>query len=201
MNRRLHRAHLPLVRLLQPLSFSSPHCRNQTVATEQLQPNTEQLQPNPTRRSIRRMFTARRRSCWHARRAHPPACACCWAQERMPRCLTACSSATRFTTQVGAGRAGWVAAGCAGQTVPALRTAPSSAACLNCAPPHPAAALYGCAEAVDALLDDHSLVATAAGQPQQLLRDALLADSQGHHRWGSIEFTSAYFTVVRKRAH
>lgn len=48
-----------------------------------------------------------------------------------------------------------------------------------------AAALYGCAEAIDTLLGDDSLVTTAAGQPEQLLRDALLADSQGHHRWGA----------------
>lgn len=53
--------------------------------------------------------------------------------------------------------------------------------------PHPltaCAALYGWAEAIDALLEDASVVSsTAAGHQPQLLRDALIADSQGHHRF------------------
>ena len=59
------------------------------------------------------------------------------------------------------------------------------------------AALFGWAEAIDALLEDDSRLTTSAahaaafgsggggggGQQRQLLRDAVVADSQGHHRY------------------
>ncbi|KAI3425777.1 hypothetical protein D9Q98_007752 [Chlorella vulgaris] len=44
------------------------------------------------------------------------------------------------------------------------------------------AALYGWPEAVEALLEDEAVVRTADGL-QQPLRETLLADSQGHHRY------------------
>lgn len=198
MNRRLHRAHLPLARLLQPLSFSSPlqkpNSCNRTVATEH---RTVATKPHS---QINQKNVYGQTPLMLACKACAPACV------RM--LLGAGADATLFDG-VQQRNALHYAGGCWSCRLGGswLRRADGtsiahsslrSAACLNCAPPHPAAALYGCAEAVDALLDDDSLVATAAGQPRQLLRDALLADSQGHHRWGTIEFASAYFTVVRK---
>ena len=45
------------------------------------------------------------------------------------------------------------------------------------------AALYGWAEALAALLDDSVMVPTLEGG-RQPLREAVVVDSQGHHRWG-----------------
>ena len=60
--------------------------------------------------------------------------------------------------------------------------------------------MYGWAEAIEALLEDESVVRAGDGH-QQPLREAMMADSQGHHRCGALSTLAPLCRHSPRRQH